>query len=898
MPHILFSSLPRMAVEALRHDEALRNEEQKRDEECPERVAQSSDMDFFIDEYMCPDAATKRAAAADNFVAAEETMNPLGGMAQATRTRERTQDRLAVDCDVCLQLRGTTGEASGGNFCIRVPAALPTSKLSASSVVCPINDPTAPHVKEMCGVKTKLEAEEATALDSGAAWAGHSESWMRDGASEEEEEGMCVAAADSSRYTINSNAQHGSVVTKTMFIPANDSERLLHAGDFTITVSSEENERGGTGGAGGEGNVVYAMKLPPSFVFGLRLPFEVERALVDWYRENMTSSIPLPAWLSAFLYTTTLRCHTFTTSISTLSHSTCREKLEETAAVTTLEGFCIVALNIIAQMGQLHRQQLQEAGNIDETTVAQCGLLHDNALFSDSQQERVRRWLQRYIPMEAYDGNEEGEATLRRPQCGVRWPSAVTVAFYIALDLAKLLFPSLLLNLESTILAALQPLLEARSVGSMLAPSPYISCFAVSFFAPSLRRPRSRRQAVVLLTQAPSAWWGWWRQKNGEDKSNNGCGISAVSASRGYAALRVLQCFTFIGSQGGLDETCGSVDEEEDSEAAQFLLSSVALFAELLLDREVITTLERATKEITRLYYLSLERPNGEEAVALSLQATQAMMRCFIVLVCWLTFRPGGYCTTFAQQHFGSLLRLAALHHERHPPTHAQRTQLEEGGENLDCTQLLLTLCSRDYFSSLSALFCRLRDRCGARRRRGHHAYATPGNPWRQLRQGKVPSCLFPTEEDRTTNTSYSHYSVTSFSSTNAASDVVLAPQLSTMQSHPTLIGNDAVPSHLLHNLRRVIREIRPVFRQLERDVFVNYEASAPTPLGTKRRREADDTVSSPSQRCDDGLQLSVSPQFAHHVYNQPHSRFWERQLECSEFSDDDETDTSGSGSE
>ncbi|RNF07744.1 putative PTP1-interacting protein, 39 kDa [Trypanosoma rangeli] len=882
-----------MAVEVLRHDEALRSEEQKRDEGCPERIAQSSDMDFFMDEYMCPDAATKRAAAAHNFVAAEETMNPLGGMAQATRTRKRAQDRLTVDCDVCLQLRGTTGETGGVNFRIRVPAALPRSKLSASSVVYPINDSTTPHVKEMCDIKTKLEVEEATALDSGAAWAGHSESWMRDGVSEEEE-GVCVAAADSPRYAVNSNTQHESVITKTMFMPTNDSERLLHAGDFTITVSSEENE----GGAGGEGNVVYAMKLPPSFVFGLRLPFEVERALVDWYRENMTSSIPSPAWLSAFLYTTTLRCHTFATSISTLSHSTCREKLEETAAVATLEGFCIVALNIMAQMGQLHRQQLQEADNIDETTAAQCSLLHDNALFSASQQERVRRWLQRYIPMEAYDGNEEGETTLRRAQGGVRWPSAVTIAFYIALDLAKVLFPPLLLNLESTILAALQPLLEARSVGSMLAPSPYVSCSAVSFFAPSLQRPRSRRQAVMLLTQAPSAWWGWWRQKDGEEKSNNGCGISAVSASRGYAALRVLQCFTFIGSQAGLDETCGYVDEEEDSEAAQFLLSSVALFTELLLDREVINTLERATKEITRLYHLSLERPNGKEAAALSLQATQAMMRCFIVLVCWLAFRPGGYCTTFAQQHFGSLLHLAALHHERHPPMHIRRTQLEEGGENLDCTQLLLTLCSQDYFSSLSALFCRLRDRCGARRCRGHYAYATPGNPWRQLRQGKMPSCLFPTDEDRTTSTSYSHYSVTSFSSTNAAPEVVLVPQMSTMQSHTTILGDDAVPSHVLHNLRRAIREIRPVLRQLERDVFAKYEVSAPTSLGIKRQREAEDAVSSPSQRCDGRLQLSVSPQFARHVYNHSHSRFWERHLECSEPSDDDETDTSGSGSE
>ncbi|RNF15956.1 putative PTP1-interacting protein, 39 kDa [Trypanosoma conorhini] len=884
MPQVLFSSLPRVAEGVLRRDEALRNEEQKRDEDAPERIAHGSDMDFFVDEYVGAEAAARRAAASGNFAAAEATMLPSGGTTQAARARPRNQDSLAVDCEVCLQLRGATGEDGGGNFRICVPAALPTSRLAASSAVSPVNDSVLPHVKQMCGKNAVLEVEGATAPDSGAAWRGNCEGWTGDGACDGEED---AAAAVSSGDAINGNAQQGSVLTKTMFMQANNSEGLLSADDFANTVASEENERG----AGTGGNVVYTMKLAPRFVFGLSLPFEVERALVDFCRENVRASLPPPVWLSAFLYTTTLRCHSFAASMATLFPSMCRARLEETTAVATLEGFCIVALNIIAQLGHLHRRQLQEAGNVDETTLAQCGLLHDNAVFSSSQKERVRRWLQRYIPMEAYDGNEESETVLRGPPGCVRWPSAVSIVFHIALDLAKVLFPPLLLNLESTILAALQPLLEARSVGSMQAPS------GDSFFAPSLRRPRSRRQAVMLLTQEPSSWWGWWRRGDSEGKSSNDCGISAVCASRGYAALRVLQCFTFICPQTMPEGSCNLLSEEEDSEVAHFLLSAAALFTELLLDREVTTTLGRATKELTRLYYWPLGGPNGKQAGAWPLQATRALMRCFIVLVCWFAFRPSGYCAKFAQQHFGSLLHLAALYRERHPPTHPQSEEVEEGGEKLGRAQLLLTVCSQDYFSSLSTLLCRLREQCGVRRRGGQCPRTARENPWQQLQQGKMPSRLPPTEEDRTTNTSHSRFSAASLSVTNAAPEVVLAPQLLTTQSDAAPLGNDAVPSHLRHKLRRVIREIRPVLRQLERDVFAKYGTSAPTPLGSKRQREAEGSVSSPLQRREGGLQLVVSPQFERHAYSQPDSRLWEWQLECSESSDDDATDTSGSGS-
>ncbi|EAN87370.1 putative PTP1-interacting protein, 39 kDa [Trypanosoma cruzi] len=885
MPHVLFSSLPRVAVDALRY------EEQEKDEEGTELIAHNNDMDFFMDDYVSLDVAKANATAASKFVEDEEAMIPPRSMAQPKHSCEKNEGVFAVDCDVCLQLSGAAGEGCGGRFIIRVPAALPVSNPSISVTPCPVNETTARQMKPMCGKDTMVAVEEVPVLDAGAAWTVRGEGYMNGEVSEEED----GAAFCSSCYAVNSYAQHGSIIPKTILMPSNNCEHLINAGNVTITVSAEEQKQA----RGGECVVVHAMKLPLNFVLGLRLSFELERALVKYYQENRTSSsAPPPVWLSAFLYTTALRSEAFTSPISTLSPSIFQEWLGESTAVATLEGFCIVALNIIAQMGHLRRQKLQETDDIDETTMAQRGLLHGNQLFSASQKERVRCWLQRYIPLEAYDGSEESETTLRRPPGCFLWPSAVTVVFHIALDLAKFLFPSLLLNLESTILAALQPLLEARTLESMSTPFLYVSSPVFSPCTPSLRWPQSRRQALFLLTQLPSAWWSWWRRNKNDERSNNDCGISAICASRGYAALRVLQCFTCSCLQSTPDESCHLVegDDEEECELAQFLLSAEALFAELLLDREVANVIERTIKGITWLYHISLERLKSRDAVTLPLQTTRASMRYLLVLVCWLTFRPKGYCTTLAQHHFGSLLRLAAMHHERCQSEHLFNMELEEEGETMDREQLLLRVCSREYFLLLSNLLCHLRDRCGTRRHRGDYATAPRENPWQQLRQGKMSSRLFANDEDGTTNTSHSHPSVASFSTTNAATESLLAPQPPTAR-RTAILHNDALPSHSLYTLRRVIRAMCHVIRRLERDVLEECDTSALTSLGTKRMRNLEENVFSNLRVSVRELKFGVTPYFARHLCSQPNGRFWEWHLEISESSDEDATDTSASGS-
>lgn len=818
-------------------------------------IARETDMDFFVD-----DCAFATVVAVD--APGEGSVNPPTGVPRSAPGVEQRKGDTLADCEVRLPLHRTSGSDQDGSYVIRVPAAVP-----APGLLSPIDLPS---VEDSLLRDKEAGEDEETVACGGAAWLGRcGRSRLHSELSEEMEE---VDAAGSFSLGSAGAIQHGLMMRKKQLSP-NPTER------FCLRDTTKAGERG---------ELVYCMQLPSNFVFGLRLPSVVEMSLVEYYRGDGLTLPPPPVWLSCFLYTRTLRFYVFGASLA--FPATCRGLVEESTAVATLEGFCIVALNMVAQMGHLFQNQTKENDTTDETIVAQEVLLHDGGLFSTMQEERIQRWLQRYMPVETYKIEEERDKPLYRHSGCVLWPSAVAIAFHIALDFARTLFPLLLTKLESVILNALQPLLDTCALKSMVASSTSSSAF-------SLRFPQTRREAVVLLAQRPIAWWQWWEQGEKSDGGKNERNLSTVSTSRGYAALQVLQCFTLIylsSSEDGSDCTTyekGRVGVEEECEVAQFLLSAPTLFTKLLLDREIADVLGRATKNVNSFYHVHTGGDCAEEETPQPPRVSRALMRCFVVLLCWLAFRPEGYSRALAQKYFGSLLFAAALQHEQQEEQHV-RLRMADGNKKF---LSLLSTCSYDYFSVMFSLLCGLRDRCRTKRRGENSATNAHVNPWRMLRHGGILRNFFLNEDDRTTNTSLGHRSVDSHRSTAAAPESNIVPHWPLASSNVMSVDSDIFSSCSLDTLRCVIRELRSVLRLLYQDVFVGQDSSALTFVGKKRRRDVEDPVATTAERWSYGTQFVVSPHLAYHVYNCQGSSLWEEHMEFLSSSDEDTTDTSTS---
>ncbi|KEG15563.1 putative PTP1-interacting protein, 39 kDa [Trypanosoma grayi] len=905
MPQTLISSSSHVAVAAARPEQQVRREDryneedvmQQGEEQCHVGTMDSIEIDFFTDDYANATAsATKRTVGdAECDDDTETRMNATKKTVQLLHREGAMQYNVLADCDVCLQLRGGSRDGRGGTFVLNIPAAISLSPPSQADIpsanassALPTSCASKYHAQEVCGE----EAPDASSR-GGAAWSGHccTSSWNDKTPNGDEE-----AAYDS--CFVKSSIQNMPLARKEV-CATNDDD-----GNDAYHKSMDP------GDLYSETTLSYVMHLPPKFVLGLRLPSEVEGALVAHYEGEVLMSLPPSLeWLSAFVYTANLRYRIFNSSSSSslvpVTPETPQGLMEESTAVAVLEGICIASLNVVAQMGQLRRHRARWKCSADATSAAQNDLMCDSGLFSPTEVERVRRWLQRYMPPEVYSGDDSWRVSCQQ-QCNCfSWPSAVEVVFHVALDLAQALFPSLVLALESAILVALQPLLEARGAETLDASALFATnaTSAVnSFSSCSLRLPKRRKHAVMLLTQVPTEWYGWWQQNSAHEGSNSHCCTSAIAASRIYAAVRVLQCFTLTYTQHVTGAVDFASDGEEECELAHFLLSAPALFTELLLDREVTSVLERAVKEMGLCSRTLMEEEEYDEKVMRSPpRLSHALVRCFFVLVCWLTFRPTGYSQAVARTFFGQLLRLAASKQE-------QRIQHLRGRDDEERLPFLLAACSFSYFSVASTLLRKLRDRCGAARHVGYHESSSRVNPWRQLRHGLAAGGLLVSDDDRTTNTSCSRRSVGPFRSTAVAAETTLAHQLPVVLD-ATAVNDVAtaaaataaveMPAHSLQTLRHVIRKIRPVLRLLEKDVFVGQSEpgdAAVAILGTKRCREQegakDVSMFSLAGQGPCWPKLCVSP-----CYTRPDIFTWEWHMECSESSDDDATGTSPSSS-
>ncbi|ORC93331.1 putative PTP1-interacting protein, 39 kDa [Trypanosoma theileri] len=938
MPQLLFSNNPRVMVVATPsrqeqqawHTEENRQKETEREED-HEISRVNSDMDFFADE--CSSATVASASLctvnANQYGDDKEKCQTLRKKSQTIHNKEKNPGNMSVGCDVCLKLGAVKSLEGEERYVIHIPLAFHFSTVSSSSgTKLPpksggsITSKVQKAYEDEEEEKEKNE-EEGASFDRGAAWSGGCNEMLMMC----EETSPCDDEAAHSSYNMSkSSSLYRSPLIRKKGITTEKNVIQIHNphmnNDVTMNPSAKRFINVET--------PVYTINLPQNFVLSLRLPSDTEKKLLQWHKREMTIFPPPPAWLRAFLYTRRLRNYIFSQSPSVVSPIMHREaeeeeEEEEVSAISTLEGLCIVALNIVAQMGHMQRQRMRQEENVNEITTAQRCLLSDGGIFSNMQEEQIRRWLQRYMPLGSYNGNEDINIYGRERHQVPLWPSAVCVVFHISLDIARVLFPSLLTGLESTIVAALQPLLEARGMDSIKEFS--IGCFSSNspnccLNSSSLWQLPDRRQAVVLLTQRPTSWWEWWRETERDDDSsyNGSCYNTVVSASRGFGALRVLQYFTLLYPKPTASYMQWVLDEKETLEVAQFLLAGPSLFTGILMDREVTGVLERAFKEILQNRCVPLDQQyHNEQTDLFQPQVTCTLMRCFILLICWLAFRPEGYSQSLAQNYLGSLLHLAI--------TQQPRQGVQQGGKEDDET-VLLGICCHKYFSLVSALIRSLREQCGTRRSSSNLANPSRVNPWRQLRYGERMGRVFAGDDDCTSNTSRSHRSIGSFHSTNTGVETAVAPkeQIPTIRNiintnisnTSKIIDCDALfSSRELHTLRHNIRELRRVLRVLETDVFKGCEGHLTTDTfgdgsvdvvaGTKRRREEDGPeketeeekenvrFNSQNRRCGKGP--GVSPYFAHHLFGNPESAIWEWHVECSESSGDDVTETSASSS-
>ncbi|KAH9598966.1 hypothetical protein LSM04_004741 [Trypanosoma melophagium] len=947
MPQLLFSRNPRVVVVSTPalEQQAWQSEENRengteREKEDHQITQVYPDMDFFADE--CSSSATASApigtVGANHYGDEKVKCQTFRKKSQMFQSKEKNIGSVAVGCDVCLRLCDGTCLKGEERHVIHIPLATPFSTLSSSlapvTKISPKSGGTVARGKIQKYYEDEEEEECGALSDKGAAWSGCNKILMMC-----EETSMCDDEAAHSSHNINRNSSLFS--TPLMGKEGIATEKIVTQNiNHTITDNITSNTYGKR--CINVETPVYAINLPQNFVLGLRLPSDTENKLLRWHKGEIPISIPPPSWLVAFLYTTKLRYHIFPQASSIESPIMHRQTEEEVSAISRLEGLCIVALNILAQLGHMQQQRIREEENVDEIRVAQRCLLGDNGIFSNMQEEQIRRWLQRYMPLEPYNGDEEINMYSRERQRNPSWPSAVCIAFHISLDIARALFPSLLRGLESTILAALQPILEVQSVNSVrnsctcCFSSNSSSCCCLN--SSSLWKSPDRRQAVVLLTQRPTSWWDWWREKErGEGSNYNGsCCTTVVSASRGFGALRLLQCFTLLYPKPTAIDMQWVLDEKETLEVAYFLLAGPSLFTGILMDREVTGVLDRAFKEIVQIRHVPLEQQyHDEELNSFQPRVTYALMRCFLLFISWLTFRPEGYSCLLAQNYFGSLLHLAI--------SQQQWQGVQQGEKQEEDNTVLLGVCCHKYFSLVSALIRILREQCGMRRSAGNHANPSRINPWRQLRYGERMGRVFAGDDECTSNTSRSRRSIGSFHSGTAAMETAMAPkqQIPTTRNATTntttnttttnttttttttttsnstntskiICCDDLFSSRELRTLRHNIRELRRVLRVLEMDVFGGCEGcltpdafgggSVDVVAGTKRRRDEEElekeieekkeNVYLNSQSSSSGRRFAVSPFFAYRLFGNPEN-VWEWHAECSDSSGDDVTESS-----
>ncbi|KAG8344055.1 hypothetical protein TRVL_05120 [Trypanosoma vivax] len=790
-------------------------------------------MDFFSDQHLLESAFPGHSHAVAHANAEDPTQAKFSAAhAQVVRVNAHTSQSTAADCSVLLPLRGTIGGVARSSFAVHVPSAVLSTMSKNASILIP-HATSFPH-------HGACFEEEITSRGPGAAWpqfGGKILQWS----------GKTAGPVAKSACPIFQNC------VPTSGDPMGNRSKLI--GDWNESspaATSVAAAMEGEAEVAAMREQAYTIQLPSNFVLGLCLPPHVEAALVDhWLQKPQDTAAAcatcnsVPTWLSAFSYTSTLRAKLSVASSCPLFSKTPRGNRDEAFAVMVLEGFCITALNIVSQMGFLQSQRMQLQRGVDDASaeVAQQHLMSDGGIFATTQEEHVRRWLRHYLPPEAYsDEDGRDERRERRCKCG-EWPSATSVAVFIAMDLARRLLPSLLEGLESTVLVALQPLLETRVMKPAAPLMPNAEVHS-SF-------PQTWDGAVTLLSLTPAPWWWWWKQtdhvKRVGKRSNNSntndrrlgnlpCCSNAISASRGYGALRILHLFVLFYSEGDSGEVNSCSEGLEAVRVAHFLISAPVLFSDLLLDREVAYALERMVKKLSSWVNSCAGNCEPTSPNHVSLRIARALLRGFIVLLCWMTYRPGGYSPSCMRKHFGQLLRVTLLIRRQGTQLLAPNETVDLGDD--DANEMLLR-CVREYFLEARWLLIRFHGLCGSARCDRTQTGGRRKNPWHGLLFGEEAesNCDNP-ESDPTTVTSHSHNTVCSGVSSRRTTGL-----LSVQGLRPSSQALDVLPfsSFSLRALRVVTRELRRVLYVLRRDaIAVRDDASVSNcTSGVKRHREA-----------------------------------------------------------
>nr|CCC93519.1 conserved hypothetical protein [Trypanosoma congolense IL3000] len=877
MPKLLVPCVVELRVmDALPPQRMPLNEEEEFSEGLRDTHRVNREMDFFSDEYISISAGDGASVAVES----KGESRVLEQEITAPESAIVANNHAMVDCDVSLLLTHASHISGHSVFhTVRVPSAVNQLFLSTgrlSEVHVPVASPRwIQSPKVMC-------PEDTSAACKGAAWVGvgprGKESIKCEGVNDSDDEaaGPCYAQdLVGNRHLLLCKTELGGM----------SAEYCTHIGEGTCNAAPFTAEAEGDSKA--EVASLYTLRLPTDFVLGLRLPPQVQQRLIDVYNrgpvEEAGTRAKIPRWMSAFLHTTSVRYQLSNACQGSLCGETLCNMDTRHHAISVLEGFCTVALNILSRMGRLRLRGAQhQHGNCDESAVCntQHWLLGTGGIFGHAQVEEVRNWLGSYFPSEVCS-EDMGEDVLDVRRGAHSWfPSATAIAFYIAMDLAQELFPSLLTNLEGTILTALQPLLNTQVLQLDL-PSPCV---------PRPLLPKMRRTAIALLTQSPVAWWLWWDEQdrhqpngpnNGRDAIEHSAAtpsrcLSAVSASRGYSAVQVLNIFLFshVDNLTGGDHRV--TEGVEIYEMAQFLLSSPTLFGDLLLDREVTSTLERATIEVDKLAQTSVGTDGCEQADVAVLRVTDVMLRCFFLLLSWMAFRPSGYPHSLAQTYFVQLLRPVSSLYERILKKKLLTGGLDISGE----VRPLLAVCAHDYITKLSTVLHTIR---GLRHTR-HHSQRSVKPLFRNHRW--PPRCLVGSSslngvDDRSTNASRGCASVNSARSANTEGDVAT---ISSGRSHRcdgesvTDSERFALPPRSRRLLRHAIRQFRATLHTLQTDLFGRDDRFVPPCLaaGFKRfrrsyRGETTDWMSAPSEQttgrsCVDGM----PPRLVYFVDGQP----------------------------
>ncbi|CBH15338.1 hypothetical protein, conserved [Trypanosoma brucei gambiense DAL972] len=826
------------------HD-MLVNEEQRGLEE---RSVLNAEMDFFTDEYLSAHAGATRPHTTTSGNTRETCNGEQGSCVSQERTTEGSI--AAIDCDVSLQLI-QSGRGSGHSvvYTVRVPAAVSFSSPSTESELAANGSATSLRLQQIVNSEWRNRKEEMTNM--GGAWEGRESTPTAATCCCDAFD--CEEAAAGPNYPADRFRGRRLATSKATPYGTGADPSATHFGETFRNAAFSISETGINPVS--HLPPVCAVRLPPDFVFGLRLPPDTERRLVELYnggsvtlREVKTPKIP--KWLTAFLYTSGVRCQLSTPLPSTPETRLVGGLMNKLSAVSVLEGFCIAALHVVSHMGELRLHNGGQKLHVSETAVvddAQRWLLDEGGIFAHTQEEQIRLWLHRYVPQEAYTNGRDGDVAQRDADSTSVYPSAVAVVYYIAIELARGLFPCILSGLEATILTALQPLLSAQTL------IPEVSGCRSS----RLPRPASHNRAISLLTQSPMSWWWWWRQRdshsdaverdcNGKNKALSSFPLrcpNAVATARGYGAVRVLKFFSFFCVEQITGETRHVEEAREFFEVAQFLASSSALFSELLLDREVMSVLERTTTEVGKLTRKETEDCGHGRANAEPSQVTRILMRCFVVLICWMAFRPSGYSRSLARTYFAYILRPASCLCEL-----SMNRGMISGAAKKGWVNSALVACVHDYFSKISSLLHAVRGFSRPQRRRRQQADFPSRNPWRPLGCTEEVSVLGNGDcgcnDDQTTVTSRSHASASSFLPTHSSNGIATNPAhhlltrgLSCATSEDELIFS----SHSLRLLRHAIRHARGVLQSLRSDVLGTSECTAAFDVvtGSKRFRES-----------------------------------------------------------